>query len=459
MDSRRPLVWLSADTKPDRVWEPVLIDWHVRSIRVTDTPSALPNNYTIKPVGVCDLNGAIPHVQAIEQWLERLMLPGWVALVTAEQLSRPDVRSLIKRYFHDYHTLPVDHRRLRHSLGHLWGMTRLHVAEGEEDPANYQALALEGASEGITGARSLIRKFSGTSEPLLICGENGTGREAAAHFAHQHSPRSHRPLVTVNCAALPPSLTQSELFGHERGAFTHAMTARKGRIEAADKSTLLLLGVDELNLEQQSALLRFLQEGQIERVGANQPVEVDVRIIATCGKPLEQSVREGHFRSDVFYRLGNLSVTMPPLRERLEDLPFLAGKMLEAFTHQRNRLSKEALMAIAEYRWPGNLRELQNRVRQAVLLSRQTFIEPEDLGLTTRSAAAHPDSFSLESLRAKADQQAISASLAMSNQNISEAARLLKISRVSLYRLMDRYEIRPPQAIASTAPYRTGEEP
>ncbi|SFN18625.1 sigma-54 dependent transcriptional regulator [Marinobacter pelagius] len=457
MEHKRPLVWLSADPRHETVMAQFLPDWQVRQLNMADTPLALKPDVTRRSIGVCDLGEETAKLETVEQWLEKLMLPGWLALVTPGQLDKPEVRSLIRRYCQDYHTLPADLQRLRHSLGHIWGMTRLSSAVVKEHSSSYQEFALEGSSPGISEARSLLRKFSVASDPLVICGEGGTGREAAARFAHDLSPRTLQAMVTVNCAALPASLTQSELFGHERGAFTHAMTSRKGRIELADQGTLLLIGVDELGLDQQSALLRFLQEGKIERIGATQAFDVDVRIIATCSHPLEQRVREGLFRSDVFYRLGNLNVTMPPLRARLEDLPTLVERLLESFAGKSHSMTREALMAIAGHPWPGNLRELENRVHQAVILSRQPEIEPADLGLQPGSFTHYQDELSLEAVRSRADQHAISVSLAITNHNISEAARLLRISRVSMYRLMERHRIRPSKPGTSGIDYRTGE--
>ena len=438
---KRTLLWLSAHAGED---EPALMigdHWQLIRINPRQLPAFGQPEPTNVPVGVCHFGSlGVTDFDLLQQWLESLPTHLWLALVHPSQLELPRVRQLIQDYCQDYHSLPADGNRLRHTLGHLWGMSRLH---GESGPANrqeYSQLALDARCQGVQPALNLLRRFAATHEPVLIYGESGTGREAAARFVHQQSSRRHRPLVTVNCAALPPSLTQSELFGHERGAFTHALKARKGRIEAADGGTLVLAGADELNLEQQAIILRFLQEGQIEPVGANRPILVDVRIIAICNTPLEQQVENGRFREDVLYRLGNLSVTMPPLRHRLEDLRYLAEQLLALNSSRAHRFEKDTLLAMARHPWPGNLRELQSRLAQAVLLSGRLRLRPEDLGLATTLTALQTDCFSLAAHRVRADREAITTSLSLTHQNISAAARLLKISRVSLYRLLEKHQ-------------------
>jgi DNA-binding NtrC family response regulator len=324
-------------------------------------------------------------------------------------------------------------------------MSELQARAFHNKPVSYHEFALQGESSAIRQTRELLGRFAHTEEPVLIYGENGTGKEAAATFIHNHSLRRRKPLVVVNCAALPLSLTQNELFGHEKGAFTNAMNSHKGRIETADGGTLLLVGVDELIPEQQSAILRFLQEGQVERIGGCHPIKVDVRVIATSTTPLDQLVESGHFRSDVFYRLGSLHVLLPPLRERKEDIPLLANRILAAAPSPLGpkRLADTATICLAEHPWPGNLRELQNRLRQALLLGQAPLIEAVDLGFGLTPANNHSGGheLSLNAFRSQADRRAISVSLALAHNNISAAARLLNISRVSFYRLMDKHQV------------------
>lgn len=446
MQEKRPLVWLSADYSGFMVHATALPEWQLIpiAINVRHPQSSIPSGH--KWVGVFDLSElSREQLKVAGDWLEALRVQHWVAIIEPGQIDNPDVCWLINQYCEGYHTLPVQADRLHGILAHLWGMSELQARACRSRPLSYHDIALEGESPAITQTRELLGRFAHTEEPVLIHGENGTGKEAAARYIHNASPRRNFPLVVVNCAALPPSLTQSELFGYEKGAFTHALSPRKGKIEGADGGTLLLAGVDELKPEQQSAILRFLQEGYIERVGGNKPIRVDTRLIATSTSPLDELVTSGRFRSDVFYRLGSLQVMMPPLRERKEDIPLLANRMLSAapsFLGSR-RLTDTTTICLAKHPWPGNLRELQNRIRQALLLGEKPTIDPVDMELapTTANGKNGGQELSLDAFRSQADRQAISISLALAQNNISAAARLLNISRVSFYRLMDKYQV------------------
>lgn len=446
MMEKRPLVWLSAGQSGSPEQDILLSEWQLMPVTIRgDLHPGDIVGYSAW-VGVFDLsNISSEELAQASSWLEALPVEQWVAILEPDQTDNPEICRLINRYCGDYHTLPIQPERLRAALGHLWGMAELQARMFRSEPLSYRDFALEGDSPAITQTRELLSRFANTEEPVLIYGENGTGKEAAATFIHNHSSRKRKPLVIVNCAALPVSLTQNELFGHEKGAFTHALTAHKGRIETADGGTLLLAGVDELKPEQQSAILRFLQEGQIERIGGVRPIKVNVRLIATSTSPLEQLVTAGQFRSDVFYRLGSLCVLLPPLRERKEDIPLLAKRILTAAPSSvgPKRLSATTTICLAEHPWPGNLRELQNRLRQAVLLGQAVLIEPGDMGFGQIPANSHSpgQELSLDAFRSQADRRAISVSLALAQNNISAAARLLNISRVSFYRLMDKHHV------------------
>ena len=446
MKEKRPLVWLSAVYPCPSAIGPLLRDWQLVHIPISDKPTAGETPVDGARVGVFDLGSlSADQLTHLPEWLDTIPVQHWIATLEPHQIRSPDACALINRYCTDYHTMPLQAERLNAILGHLWGMSELQAEASRTKPACYHDVALEGGSVAIRHVRALLQKFARTEESVLIYGENGTGKEAAARFIHDHSPRKNKPLIAVNCAALPRSLTQNELFGHEKGAFTHAMSVQKGRIEAANGGTLLLLGVDELESEQQSAILRFLQEGLIERLGSNHPISVDTRLIATSTKPLEQLVKTGAFRSDVFYRLGSLHVLLPPLRERKEDIPILASRILSATPSARGtrRLTDDAMICLAGHPWPGNLRELQNRLRQALLLGESPQIGAEDMGFSTNPADNHDRNrdLSLNAFRSRADRQAISVSLALAHNNVSAAARLLNISRVSFYRLMDKHHV------------------
>ncbi len=445
MTEKRPLVWLSAAHSKSKVRSALVYRWELTDFNAENPVPLLLSPPVGAKVGILDLSeGATDDLPWFEHWLEALNLSYWVGIVAHRPISGTRTAQLITRYCSDFHTLPVDSDRLDTVLGHLWGMAVIREPCGTLPRDGYQSLVLEGNSLAIRQSRELLRRFAVTAEPVLIVGESGTGKDAAAQFIHQHSTRASGPLVTVNCAALPESLTQSELFGYEKGAFTHALSAHAGRLEQAIGGSLILSSIDELNLEQQSAILRFLQEGQIERIGGSNPIRIDSRIITTASQPLTELIEAERFRSDVYYRLGGLEVRMPPLRERREDIPSLAEALLDssALGAEHKPLGDAAIRSLVNHSWPGNFRELQNRLRQGLLLCDRDEITPEDLGLAhagNNTGDAATSNLSLEEFRSRAERQALSCSLALAHHNISAAARILKISRVSFYRLMEKY--------------------
>ncbi|MEH6560861.1 MAG: sigma 54-interacting transcriptional regulator [Marinobacter sp.] len=443
MMEKRPLVWLSAANSKTYARKELETSWNLIDFNLGNPVSLLAAASNGARVGVLEFprlsNEDFPPP---ESWLETLGLRYWVAIAPQRPICGSRMARLITHYCSDFHTLPVDYKRINTVLGHLWGMATILEPADISAHDSYQRLALRGSSQSIQQARSLLRRFAATSEPVLITGESSTGKEAAAKFIHSQSARAAGPLVTINCAALPTTLTQSELFGYEKGAFTHALSARPGRLEQANGGTLVFAGINELKLEQQSVILRFLQEGHIERVGGNAQIPIDCRIITTTNQPLPELIALGGFRSDVYYRLGGLEVKLPALKDRLEDIPALAQAMLNAASSgaKPKRLTKGAIQSLVNHSWPGNFRELQNCLQQGWLLSDESTLEASDLGLAnpglTLKASTH---LNLKEFRARADRQALLCSLRMANYNMSEAARLLNISRVSLYRLMNKY--------------------
>jgi len=240
----------------------------------------------------------------------------------------------------------------------------------EEDASNYELL---GHSNGMANLRALIRKVARTQATVLIQGESGTGKELVARAIYRESPRANAPFIKVNCAAIPEHLIESEFFGHEKGAFTGALNKREGRFELAHGGTILLDEVSEISSQVQAKLLRVLQERELERVGGNRTIKVDVRVIATTNRNLEQCVEKKEFRQDLFFRLNVVPVFVPPLRERRDDIPFLAQQFLQRFTRKHgvhiSAISTDCLAALVAHPWPGNVRELQNTIERAVILS------------------------------------------------------------------------------------------
>ncbi|SDW05904.1 sigma-54 dependent transcriptional regulator [Marinobacter mobilis] len=443
MEHRRTLLWISPSPDPGVTGLALSSHWDIHQINLHQPPRDLSNGNGAR-VGVLDLHGCTDEdFPLLEDWLNTLNPTTWVGLTDKPPAQDPNLSHVIGTHCADYHTLPLDQNRLDTVLGHLWGMARLRSQLAGGERATLQHCALSGHSTAIRQTRSLLQRFASTLEPVLIYGASGTGKETAARYIHDHSPVSHGPFISVNCAALPPSLTQRELFGDENGTPDGAAEAHIGRFEAAHGGSLLLMGINELLPEQQSALLRFLQDGALDQVGSKRPRQIRTRIIATSSQPLDALVQSNEFRKDVFYRLGGLSVRLPELRERLEDLPELVEHFFASAASQGNRihwqLNEAAMRALMAHSWPGNIRELDNRLHQAILLGEDQRLSPQDLGFQAQQANANDD-LSLDHFRAQAEQQAVRCSLAMTHNNVSAAARLLDISRVSLYRLMEKHK-------------------
>lgn len=379
---------------------------------------------------------------ALDTWLEAHQSTQWVGVVPVDAIQRPSCRALIVQHFFDFHTWPIDAQRLNHTLGHALGYAQL-LGLPDPSPSGRRNMALVGDSAAIQQLRRQIIKVAPASAPVLIGGESGSGKELTARAIHDQSPRARQPFIAVNCGAIPASLIQSELFGYERGAFTGALKEKQGLIESASRGTLFLDEVGDLPLELQANLLRFLQEGTINRVGSSHPISVDARVIAATHMDLQDAVKAGQFREDLLYRLNVLPLTVPPLRERKDDLPVLARHFFSVFSHDKHpRLtgfSNRAMRAIKAYDWPGNVRELINRIRRAMVMSEGRLITPEDLGFAATTPPANGEA--LVEARIRAERDAIHGCLQDSGHNISRAARDLGVSRMTLYRLMEKHGV------------------
>jgi len=295
----------------------------------------------------------------------------------------------------------------------------------------------------------LVRQVAPTTTTVLIQGESGTGKELVARAIHQLSPRRERPFVRVNCAALPDTLLESELFGHEKGAFTGAVARRQGRFEVADGGTLLLDEIGDLSAVAQAKVLRVLQEGEFEPVGASRTVRVDVRVLAATNQDLTRLVGEKRFREDLYYRLHVISVTVPPLRERREDVTLLAQHFLQRFAARNHRtlegFTEAALARLADYAWPGNVRELEHAVERAVVLAQGPFVDvgdlPEAVGQAEPSSRVVPIPIGMP--LEEVEQRLIEETLRQTKGDKELAAKLLGIASRTIYRkLKERGEAR-----------------
>lgn len=294
-----------------------------------------------------------------------------------------------------------------------------------------------------------IGRVASTQEPVLILGESGTGKELVANALHRNSSRADRPFIKVNCAALSPTLLESELFGHERGAFTGAVGSRTGRFEQANRGTLFLDEIGELNIELQAKLLRVLQFGQFERVGGNNTLQVDVRIVAATNRDLGDMVTQQRFRQDLYYRLNVVSIELPPLRARRDDIQLLVEqtvhRLVRKYQWPQLAVSPEALRFLCDQPWPGNIREMHNVLARAAILSRGRLILPEDLsatGLLNTSPSPGPASglsLSLKEILAETERRVIQDALEQMAWNRTKASRLLGISRRQLFDKIRQY--------------------
>ncbi|BBA36331.1 sigma-54 interaction domain family [Methylocaldum marinum] len=368
----------------------------------------------------------------------------WVALVSSLSMENEVVCRLIAEYFYDYHTLPFDIDRLKVTLGHASGMAGVRKKVFPRTSEWFNKSELIGSSPAMMRVVHSIDKVLSYDLPVLITGESGTGKELAALAIHNHSPRSDGPFVAVNCAALPSNLIQSELFGYEKGAFTGANQRKLGLIEKAGGGTLFLDEAGELPLDLQANLLRFLQQKTIYRVGGHEEIAVDVRIISATHVDLEEAVRKGRFREDLYYRLNVLRVAMPPLRERGYDIELLAEYFLNSFKKENackaRQFNRRALKVMRHYNWPGNVRELKNRVERALVMCDDTHIAPADLGLEEYSP--QPLTLSLKAVKDQAEKDILYRVLAQAGDSVVAAAQILGVSHVTLYRLIKKHDIK-----------------
>jgi DNA-binding NtrC family response regulator len=366
-----------------------------------------------------------------------------VVIITAYGTIETAV-SAVKAGAADYLTKPLNLDDLLHRVHRVRERQRL-VAENRE---LREALAERHRVEGIIGdsgrmqeVLSLVRRVAPSDATVLIRGESGTGKELIARALHYASPRAAGPLVKVNCAALAESLLEAELFGHEKGAFTGAVASRKGRFELADGGSIFLDEIGDLPPHLQVKLLRVLQEREFERVGSSRPIKVDVRLLAATHRDLEALVRDGRFREDLYYRINVVTIVLPPLRERREDLPPLIEHFLRAFAGKNGKtvrgLTREAREALLRYDYPGNIRELENLIERAVVLTRDDVIGVEDLPLALEAPASESgEGAGLVAAVEGLERRMIQEALAKADGTQTRAAELLGISeRVLRYKL------------------------
>lgn len=367
-----------------------------------------------------------------------------VIMVTGND-KKNNVLQAISQGAYDYYVKPINLEEIKVIFKralYIQKLERENEKLTQELEEKHKFEEIIGASNQMQEVFEVIRRVSPTDVTVLINGESGTGKELVARAIHYCSPRKDKPFGVINCGAIPENLLESELFGHEKGSFTDAYTKKIGKFELADKGTIFLDEIGELSPALQVKILRFLQERVIERVGGNERMELDVRIVVATNSDLKKGIEKGVFREDLYYRLSVVSIQLPPLRERGEDTLLLANYYLNKFSQESAKkikgFSPEAIRAMERYPWPGNIRELENKIKRAVILSNNSFISPPDLGLEVNK---DNQAKLLKEAREQLDIKFISEALAKNKGNVSKAAKEIGISRVSLYDLMKKYGI------------------
>ena len=390
--------------------------------------------------------GLPPHPESSEYGLETLeqimkSAPATKVVVLGDNAGRDSAIRSVQLGAFDYYQKPVQLHDLKVVLQRAAHLRTLEAeAEKRASEAVVEYADMLGHTPAMREIFAVVSRIARTDVTVLIQGESGTGKELLARAVHANSARSHRPFVAINCGAIPDTLLESELFGHERGAYTGAHTQRRGKLELADGGTLFLDEVGEMSPPLQVKLLRFLQEREIERVGGREVLRVDARVVAATNRDLKAELLARRFREDLYYRLSVVNLTLPPLRERAEDIVYIANALLQRAckTHRRKlRFSGSALEAIAHYSWPGNVRELENAVERAVLMARGKLVEPRDLGIEVKERPTT----SLRESRDRAERGALVDALVQTRGNITQASRLLAVSRPTVHGLIARYEL------------------
>ncbi len=379
--------------------------------------------------------------------------PSTKIIVVSGSENRSDAIEAVARGAWDYYQKPIDSNSLA-----LIVQRAFHVAGLEAENQRLKTSASPALPGVITNDPNMlavcqtVERIAPTSVNVLILGQSGTGKELLAKAIHEGSPRANQPFVAINCAAIPDTLLESELFGYEKGAFTGATRQVKGKIETAHRGTLFLDEIGDMPFSLQAKLLRFVEERQVERLGGRSLIDVDVRIVSATHQPLLERIDQGHFRQDLLYRLAGLTIEIPSLTERGDDILVLAQHFISHFAteHKRPtiRLGRDAKEALMNHHWPGNVRELANILQRAVILADGALITARDLDLSTRGKTMLPQTdqvlprefVSLRDARDQAERQAVDAAVKRSAGNLSTAAKLLGISRPTLYSLLRRHE-------------------
>ena len=402
-----------------------------------------------EPAVVLQDLGLPPHPDGMEEGLATLreilkLAPHTKVVVLIDDVDQDFALDAVAQGAYNFYKKPVDGDVLRLIVNRAFA-----IAELEQENRRLQnkvnASPLDGivaASESMLAVCHMIEKVAPTDVTTLLLGESGTGKELLARAVHNLSPRTDNNFVAINCAAIPENLLESELFGHEKGSFTGAHKQSIGKVEVANGGTLFLDELGDMPISLQAKLLRFLQERVIERVGGREEIPVDVRVVCATNQNPERLIAEGLFREDLYYRVSEITINIPPYRDREEGRLILARTLLQKYAKMQRRaingFADDAVAAIENYDWPGNVRELENKIKGAVIMADGKMVSASDLGLT---AGADSESLNLREVRQRAESKAIRVALTRCYGNISKAAELLGITRPTLYDLLNKYEM------------------
>ncbi len=401
------------------------------------------------PVVLQDL-GLPPDPEGVSEGLATLeemlaLAPATKVIVVTGHGDQENAVKSVGLGAYDFYQKPVETEALQLIVNRAYQIFELEQ-ENQRLLRNQSTSPLDGivaASDKMLQVCRIIEKVAPTNATSLLLGESGTGKELLARALHSLSPRVDKRFVAINCAAIPENLLESELFGYERGAFTGAVKQTQGKVELADGGTLFLDEIGDMPLALQSKLLRFLQERVIERVGGREEIPVDVRVVCATNRDPKTAISEGRFREDLYYRVSEITINIPPLREREGCRLVLARALLEREAEKQGRpikgFTQDAQNAIQNYLWPGNVREMENKIKGAVIMAEGKQVTAADLGLTDVDTEG-PD-LNLREVRKNAESRAIKRALVYSAGNISRAAKMLGITRPTLYDLLDKYDI------------------
>ncbi len=360
--------------------------------------------------------------------------------------DRTNALKAIEMGAYDFYQKPVDADVINVIVSRAFSLANIETDNRSMKSVAGSDSGIIGSSESIERLRTMVQRIAPTEITALLLGESGTGKEVTAKAVHRVSNRKDKPFIAINCASIPENLLESELFGFEKGAFTGAHKTTMGKIECAQGGTLFLDEIGDMPFNLQAKLLRFLQEKVIERLGGRQEIPVDVRVVCATNQNLEEMVSNKEFREDLFYRITEITLNIPPLRDREEDVLILANFFLQQYAAEYKRnvksFSDDGLQALKSHRWPGNIRELQNKVKSSVIMTTGTQVTAFDLGFFEHENTEYELSLNLRTVRESAETIAIQKAYALTEGNMSKAAELLGITRPTLYSLIEKYGIR-----------------